>query len=121
MVPLPARAPAEASPAEVLAAIGNEVRYRILKRMASGAIGTCCDRIELYENGACVADVVKEIGLAQSTISHHLSILQRAGLIRGEQRGPWTCYFVDHEAIESLLKRLREDLLGESRARCARC
>lgn len=98
--------------AEMMAALGSEVRYRILKLMASGAIGTCCDRIEAFENGACVADVVKEIGLAQSTISHHLGILQRAGLIRGEQRGPWTCYFVDREAIEALLALLRADLMS---------
>lgn len=106
------RASTEVAPADVLAALGNEVRYRILKLMASGAIGTCCDRIELYENGACVADVVNQIGLAQSTISHHLGILQRAGLVRGEQRGPWTCYFINREAIESLLAGLREDLLS---------
>lgn len=92
------------------AALSNEKRYKILKAIYKGTIVTCCDRLELGERGACVADVVGAFGLSQSTVSHHLAILEQAGLIRHESRGLWTCYFASHDAIDQYVTALREDL-----------
>lgn len=94
------------------AALGNERRHAILKAIFKGSITTCCDRFELWESGVCVGDVVSAFGLSQSTISHHLSVLERAGLIRRETRGLWTCYFPSQAAVEELLSAIRSDLLG---------
>lgn len=93
-----------------LGALADKSRFHILQIMAKGAIGTCCDRIEAYENGCCVADVVTVTGLAQPTVSHHLKALEKAGLVRKEVRGPWTCYFPSPEAMEELLMGLRAEL-----------
>lgn len=92
-------------------ALGNETRYHIVKALKNGAIGTCCNRIEYYENGISVGDVVKATGLAQSTVSQHISVLEKAGLIYKEKRGLWTCFFLNKELIDEFLKLLGKDLL----------
>jgi ArsR family transcriptional regulator, arsenate/arsenite/antimonite-responsive transcriptional repressor len=46
----------------------------------------------------CVCDLVAAFDLAQPTISHHMGVLKRAGLVESEKKGIWIYY------------RLREDL-----------
>lgn len=93
-----------------LSALADKSRFNILQIMAKGAIGTCCDRIEAYENGCCVADVVTVTGLSQPTVSHHLKVLEKVSLIRKEVRGPWTCYFPNPDAIDELIQKLKIEL-----------
>lgn len=96
------------------AALGNPVRYRILQLILRGNLASCCNRIGLYENGCCVTDVVDSLNLAQSTISHHLGILQKAGLVVRETRGPFTCYFANHAGIQALLAAMGAELVGKT-------
>ena len=57
----------------------------------------------LDERRTCItADVVLEIGLAQSTVSEHLRILREAGLVQGEIEGPRTRYCVNREGLAAL-------------------
>jgi DNA-binding transcriptional ArsR family regulator len=42
-------------------------------------------------------DLVKEIGLAQPTISQHLKELKKVGLIKGKIEGTSVCYCIDEE------------------------
>lgn len=93
-----------------LSALADKSRFNILQIMAKGAIGTCCDRIEAYENGCCVADVVTVTNLSQPTASHHLKALEKVGLVRKEMRGPWACYFPNSEAIEEVITWLKAEL-----------
>jgi len=81
-----------------------------VKSLKDSSIGTCCNKIEYYENGISVGDVVKVTGLAQSTVSQHLSVLEKAGLIYGEKRGLWTCYFLNKAAVEDFLDTIINDL-----------
>ncbi len=47
---------------------------------------------------ACICgDLVKEIGLAQPTISQHLKELKNLGLIKGNIEGNSICYCIDEE------------------------
>jgi ArsR family transcriptional regulator len=92
-------------------ALGNETRYQIVKALKDRAIGTCCNRIEYYENGISIGDVVKATGLAQSTISQHISVLEKAGLIYKEKRGQWTCFFLNKKLIDEFLKFLDNELI----------
>ena len=51
----------------------------------------------------CVTgDVVIELGLAQSTVSEHLRILRKAGLVQGEIEGPRTRYCVNRPGLAAL-------------------
>jgi ArsR family transcriptional regulator len=50
----------------------------------------------------CVCDVQRDFDLAQPTISHHLGILRKAGLVRSITRGRWAFYSVNEDVIEAL-------------------
>lgn len=91
-------------------ALGNETRYQIVKALKDKSIGTCCDRIEYYENGVSVGDVVNATGLAQSTVSQHLKVLVDSGIITKEKRGQWTCFFLNKQLVEDFIKELYHDL-----------
>jgi len=53
-------------------------------------------------NGCCCGDIVRDMPLAQSTVSQHLRILREAGLIRGEIEGPRSCYCLDEAALAAV-------------------
>lgn len=93
-----------------LTILADKSRFSILQMMAKGCIATCCDRIEAFENGCCVSDVVTLTGLSQPTVSHHLKILEQGGLVRREARGTWKCFFPDEQAIRKLTQWLHNEL-----------
>lgn len=101
----------ELSLVAVSAAIGNPMRYSILKALRDNTIVSCCDRLEEAESGACVLDVMKATGLAQATVSQHLNVLEKAGLIRKEKREPYTVFFAVPRTIETYLETLRSSLM----------
>lgn len=93
-------------------ALGNETRYRIVKALKDKTIGTCCDRIEYFEAGISVTDVVATTGLAQSTVSQHLAVLEQAGVIVREKRGQWTCFFLNRKLLNEFCMALLGALCG---------
>ena len=95
-------------------ALGNETRFQIVKSLKERSIGTCCGKIQYFENGVSVADVVSATGLAQSTVSQHLSVLEQAGIILREKRGQWTCFFLNAELLEAFCKETKEALIGSN-------
>jgi len=59
--------------ARVFEALANETRLKIIKL--------------LQEGERHVEELTQTLGLAQSTVSHHLRVLKDAGLVRAEKRG----------------------------------
>ena len=59
-------------------------------------------RLLLATPGCIGGDIVDAVGLAQSTVSEHLRILKRAGVITGEISGPRVCYALNPEALSLL-------------------
>src|SRR5688500_11440942 len=57
----------------------------------------------------CVCDMQSNFDLSQPTISHHLSILKKAGLVVCETRGRWCFYRANPEAIAELAQVLEAD------------
>jgi ArsR family transcriptional regulator len=51
---------------------------------------------------ACVCHLVEPLGLSQPTVTHHLQVLHRAGLLEREKRGVWVYYRVVQPALDSL-------------------
>jgi ArsR family transcriptional regulator len=84
--------------AETLKALADPARLRILSMISASASGQVC---------AC--ELTEPLGLAQPTVSHHLKVLNEAGLLDREQRGRWAYYRISPEA----LSRLREALPAE--------
>ena len=93
-------------------ALGNPIRYQIIQDLQNKNIGTCCDRIQYFEDGIVVADVVTATGLAQSTVSQHIKVLEDAGLIVKEKRGQWTVFFLNRELLAGFCRNLHQDLLA---------
>lgn len=91
-------------------ALGNETRFQIVMALRKNSINTCCDKIEYHESGGSVTDMVKTTGLAQSTISQHLKVLENAGIISKEKRGSWTCFFLNDQLILDFLNQLENQL-----------
>lgn len=96
---------------KVCDALGNETRFQIVKALKDKTIGTCCDKIQYFENGISVADVVGITGLAQSTVSQHLAVLEKAGVIIREKRSQWTCFFLNKKLLEDFCREIHEALI----------
>ncbi|MCL4427382.1 MAG: metalloregulator ArsR/SmtB family transcription factor [Deltaproteobacteria bacterium] len=63
----------------------------------------------LKEGEKCVCVIFKELSLNQTLVSHHLSALKAAGLIKGRKSGKWVYYSVNKKyfaEIESLFNKL---------------
>jgi len=50
----------------------------------------------------CACDVVDYLDLSQPTVSHHLGVLKRAGLVSADRRGLWMFYTVDPDGADRL-------------------
>lgn len=96
---------------QICNALGNETRFQIVKSLRERSIGTCCGKIQYFENGVSVADVVLATGLAQSTVSQHLSVLEKSGVILREKRGQWTCFFLNTPLLEAFCAQTKEALI----------
>ena len=74
---------------------------------------------ELSKLNSCVCgELVTEIGLAQSTISQHLSELKKEGLITGETEGVRTCYCLDSKKWQQAFSSLSTFLSGVKSSCC---
>jgi ArsR family transcriptional regulator len=50
------------------------------------------DLLARAEGPLCVCDIESCFELSQPTISHHLGLLRKAGLVEAERRGTWMYY-----------------------------
>ena len=50
----------------------------------------------------CVCDVMEQLGLSQSLVSHHLGVLKRAGLVQDRRDAQWVYYSIDPGKIAKL-------------------
>ena len=54
----------------------------------------------------CVCDMNASFDLSQPTMSHHLGLLKKAGLVHSETRGRWAFYRINRDAISDLARVL---------------
>lgn len=87
--------------AEMFKALSNPNRMRIFSIMTRVCGPDAC-RLGDRDVQRCVGDLGKGLGIAPSTVSHHVKELKRAGLIRVERRGKTILCSVDPEAVRSL-------------------
>lgn len=80
--------------AVILKALADPVRLRLVNAIATAGEGCACDFPGLLDK-------------SQPTISHHLSILVKAGILGREQRGKWAWFWVESDRLEQLRNTLR--------------
>ncbi|MHB8780936.1 MAG: ArsR/SmtB family transcription factor [Candidatus Geothermincolia bacterium] len=84
-----------------LKALACERRRRIFE-MIRGARDLPERPSHWREDEVCVCRLVAESGLADSTVSHHLTVLRDAGLVSSRRDGRWIHYTVCAEALDRL-------------------
>ena len=97
----------ELAPAAALfRSLGDPTRLAILRRLATGE--------------ARVGELVEEVGLAQSTVSKHLSCLKECGLVDSEPVGRASVFRLSQPALVDLLAAAETVLQagGQAVARC---
>jgi ArsR family transcriptional regulator len=52
--------------------------------------------------GMCACDVEDHVKLSQPTISHHMTVLRKAGLVVAEKHGLWMWYRRNEKALKEL-------------------
>ena len=77
--------------ADVLKALADPVRLRLVSIVATAESGEVC---------AC--DLPAMVERTQPTVSHHLSLLVKAGLLEREQRGKWAWFRVRRDRLAEL-------------------
>ena len=58
----------------------------------------------------CGGEIEERIRLSQPTISHHMAILTKAGLVEATKQGQWRWYRRNEKAIRDVVKSLRGKL-----------
>jgi DNA-binding transcriptional ArsR family regulator len=91
------------STAEVLRALANERRLQVLEWLKNPR-----DHFppqvdgDLVRDGVCGVSLARKLGVTQPTLSEHMRVLARAGLVRGKRIKQWTFYRRDERRIREL-------------------
>jgi len=84
--------------ARALAALGHDARLSIFRLL-----------VKAGDEGLRVSDLGDHLGLAPSTLSHHLSSLVDAGLVLQNRRGREVFNHVDYPAMRRVLNFLTSE------------
>jgi DNA-binding transcriptional ArsR family regulator len=86
-------------------AVADPTRRRILqalKEHRGNSIGK--------DVGLCASDIERRMRLSQPTISHHMAILTKAGVVEAEKLGLWVWYRRNEVALREFGRWLRKSL-----------
>ncbi|WP_454850145.1 ArsR/SmtB family transcription factor [Promicromonospora soli] len=104
---VPAASTADVEPAVALfRSLGDPARLAIVRRLASGE--------------ARVAELTRDLGLAQSTVSAHVACLRDCGLVSGRMEGRRVFYSLARPELLDLLA-VAEALLAATGSAVALC
>lgn len=96
---------------KISAALSNPTRLEFMRWLKNPeAHFTPHVEVKGFGMGVCVGKIQEKAGLAQSTTSHYLSILQNADLLIATRIGKWTYYKPNEKAINEYLEKLKEEL-----------
>jgi DNA-binding transcriptional ArsR family regulator len=70
-------------------------------------------------DGVAAGDLARRVGVPQNTMSTHLAILARAGLVRGERTARTITYRADLERLRAVILFLLRDCCGGRSELCA--
>lgn len=99
----------------IFKALSNETRLNILKWLKEPEQNFPKQQAHLpkevsIKGGVCVGDIQEKVNLSQSTVSHYLSIMQKAGLLEAVRYGQWTYYRRNEETIRQIAKFLEKEI-----------
>lgn len=98
---------------EQLKALADPVRMRVVKLLSL----PMHSRSDEQGQGLCACDIESVMGVGQSTVSHHMKLLSRAGLVSSEKKGRWVYYRLQTQAFANLAQAIAR--LAGAEAGCA--
>lgn len=96
---------------EINKVLSNEARVTILKWLKSPK-DHFPPHVDLghFRDGVCAQYIQVKLKLSQSTVSHYLSMMEKAGLIIPTRHGKWTYYKRNEKTIKEYIKFLKNNL-----------
>jgi len=91
--------------ADMFSAIGTESRLRIMQLLLSA-----------HPDGLVVTEIQEELGIPNSTLSHHLDKLKNEGLVQVRREGTYLHYTANTEALQELLRFLYAECCTRNKA-----
>jgi len=91
--------------ADMLSALGTEPRLRIVRLL-----------LAVHPEGLVAGDIGAELGIAASTLSHHLEKLRHEGLVTVRREGTFLRYAANAAALQALLAFLYAECCTRNRA-----
>lgn len=81
------------SEAKVFKALADINRLKIIKLLKEGEL--------------CVCELTTALSTSQSTVSHHLSVLKNAGLVKERKEGKWSYFRLSEGAVIEILNQAK--------------
>ena len=91
--------------ADMFSAMGTEARLRIMQLLLSA-----------HPEGLVVGEIQEELGIPNSTLSHHLDKLRNEGLVQVRRETTFLHYTANTEALQELLKFLYAECCTRNKA-----
>jgi len=91
--------------ADMFSAMGTEARLRIMQALLTA-----------HPEGLVVGDIQEELGIPNSTLSHHLDKLKSEGLVNVQRESTFLRYTANTEALQELLRFLYAECCTRNRA-----
>ena len=85
--------------ARIFKALGDENRLEILKL--------------IKEKEVCATDILKNVSIGQSTLSHHMKILCECGIVNCRKSGKQTYYSINSDGAMQACSYIEEFVLAE--------
>ena len=89
----------------ILQAVADPNRRRILEALKER--GACSIGKDV---GLCASDIELRVKLSQPTISHHMAVLERAGLVEARKVGQWRWYKRNENTLKEFARTLKDTL-----------
>ena len=77
--------------------LGDATRWRIVRLVALDAL--------------CVCELADILDMPQSSVSSHVQVIRKAGLLESERREKWTYFMIDPDRLE-LIQLLESSFAG---------
>jgi ArsR family transcriptional regulator, arsenate/arsenite/antimonite-responsive transcriptional repressor len=91
--------------ADMFSAMGTEPRLRIMQLLLSS-----------HPEGLVVGDIQSELGIPNSTLSHHLEKLKNEDLVNVRREGTFLWYTANTESLQELLGFLYSECCTRNKA-----
>jgi len=91
--------------ADMFSAMGTEARLRIMQLLLSA-----------HPEGMVVGEVQEELGIPNSTLSHHLDKLRNEGLVEVQRESTFLRYTANTDALQEILQFLYAECCTRNQA-----